>query len=80
MAEDAVSRELFSAKFPANREKYREICALNRTALKISADKEVLWPEKVRVCNQSEHGSIGERTGSADSILRGFWRLAPILR
>ena len=75
MAEDAVSRELFSAQFPANREKYREICALHRTALEIGADKEVLWPEKLRACDQSELGSIRERTGDADSLLQGFWRL-----
>jgi hypothetical protein len=42
MEEDAVLCELFSAIFPANREKYREICAHPRTASKISADKGVL--------------------------------------
>ncbi len=78
MAEDAVSRELFSAKFPANRGKYREICALHRTALEISADKEVPWPEKLRACDQSEQGSIRERR----FLVTGFFGdlMAPILR
>jgi hypothetical protein len=39
MAEDAVSRELFSAIFPANREKYREIYTFNRAASKISPNQ-----------------------------------------
>jgi len=39
MAEDAVSCELFSAKFPANREENRENRALSRTSPQLSNDK-----------------------------------------
>jgi hypothetical protein len=42
MAEGAVSGELSSAEIPAKREKYREICDLNRTASEISANNGVL--------------------------------------
>jgi hypothetical protein len=72
MAEDAVARELLSAKFPANREKYREYRGLIGNVQAISFDWRVLWPGKWRSLGESEQGSIRERTGNGDSLLPGF--------
>jgi hypothetical protein len=71
MAEDAVSRELFSAKFRANRQKWREISALHRTALEINADKDVLYLKNCALVTNRNR----DRSGNADSLLRGFRRL-----
>jgi hypothetical protein len=47
-------------EFPANREKYREYCALNRNTEEISLYQRLLWHEKLRSCDESEQGSNRE--------------------
>ena len=71
MAEDAVLCELLSADFPANRERYREYCALNRAPSAISPQQRELWRGIIRSCGHSKQGSIRERTGEPNSLLSG---------
>ena len=72
MAVDAVSRELLSAKFPANREKYREYCALGPYRLAISPYERVVCLVNWRPLSESEQGSSREWAGNSHSLLRAF--------
>jgi len=60
VAEDAVPCELFSAGFPANRERYREYRTLIRNASEISPYPRALWRKELAPRDESEQGSNTE--------------------
>ena len=59
MAEGAVTRELLSAKFPANRENYRDIQALITNPEPLSPDCTAVWARSLRCLREPERGKKG---------------------
>ena len=68
MAEDAVPCELFSAKFPAIREKYREFLAIPAGHSELKAHGRVLWQANMLHRDELEQGTIREQSGKEQGM------------